>query len=53
MDRDKKSAICIETEGLKRVPVDNRDFKEQEISSSTFFDLLINIDGVEVSKVVS
>ena len=53
MDRDKKSAIMIETEGLKQIPVDNRDFKEQEISSSTFFDLLNNIGGVEVSKVRS
>jgi putative transposase len=53
MDRDVKSAICIEAEGLKQVPVDNRDFKEQEISSSTFFDLLTNIGGVEVSKVKS
>lgn len=53
MDRDKKSAICIETEGMKQIPVDNRDFKEQEISSSTLFDLLNNIGGVEVSKVGS
>lgn len=53
MDRDVKSAICIEAEGLKRVPVGNRDFKEQEISSSTFFDLLNNIGGVEVSKIKS
>ena len=53
MDRDVKSAICIETEGLKQIPGDNRDFKEQEISSSTFFDLLNNIGGVEVSKVRS
>ncbi len=52
-DRDVKSAICIETEGLKQIPGDNRDFKEQEISSSTFFDLLNNIGGVEVSKVSS
>jgi putative transposase len=56
MDRDVKSAICaicIEIEGLKRVPMDHRDFKEQEISSSTFFNLLTNIDGVEVSKMKS
>ena len=52
-DRDWKSAICIETEGLKQIPVDSRDFKEQEISSSTFFGLLTHIGGIEVSKVRS
>lgn len=51
MDRDTKSAICIETEGMKRVPMGNREFTTREILPSTFFDLLINIDGVEVSKV--
>ena len=50
MDRDVKSAICIEAEGLKQVPVDYREFKVQEIPSSTFFDRLNNIGGVEVSK---
>ena len=52
-DRDVKSAICIEAEGLKQIPVDSRDFKEQEISSSTFFGLLTHIGGIEVSKVRS
>ena len=53
MDRDVKSAICIEAKGLRQIPMDHRNFKEQEISSSTFFNLLTNIGGVEVSKVES
>jgi putative transposase len=52
-DRDIKSARCIEVEGLKRVPVDYRDFKAREISSSTFFNTLNKINGIKVSKMES
>jgi len=53
-DRDVKSSICIEMEGLKnRVPVDYRDFKAREISPNTFFDTLMKISGIKVSKVES
>ena len=49
-DRDGKSSVCIETEGLKRVPTEHRDFKVQESSASTFFDILNNINGIKTSK---
>ena len=52
-DRDWKSSVSIETEGIKRVPLDKRDFKVQENSSSTFYDILSNINGIAVSKVGS
>ena len=52
-DRDVKSAVCIEAEGMKRVPLDKRDFKAREILPSTFFDLLVAINGIKVSKVES
>lgn len=55
-DRDYKSSICIEEEGLKQkksVPMDRRDFKAREILSSAVFETLSSIDGVEVSKIVS
>lgn len=52
-DRDVKSSICIEMEGLRNIPVDYRDFKAREISSNTFFDTLSKIDGIKVSKVGS
>ena len=52
----------IEMEGLRRVtqvsersevPVDYRDFKAREISPNTFFDTLMKISGIKVSKVES
>lgn len=50
-DRDVKSALCIEAEGMKqRVPMDYREFKPGEISTSTFFDTVSKITGVKVSK---
>ena len=68
-DRDWKSALCIEREGLKnvipkgnaemvcfanhRVPTDHRDFKAREKTSSTLFDSLKSIHGVKVSKMAS
>jgi putative transposase len=53
LDRDVKSSVCIETEGMKRVPADNRDFKAREILTSTFFDRLSKISCVKVSKLES
>ena len=53
-DRDIKSAKCIEIEGMKNiVPMDYRDIKLEENSSSTFFNLLTNINGIKVGKMGS
>lgn len=52
-DRDVKSALCIEAEGMKQVPMDHREFKLGEIQTSTFFDILMKIDSVIVSKLES
>jgi putative transposase len=58
-DRDVKSAICIEKEGMnnffkeKNIPVDYRNFKTREILSSTVFVLLSKIDNVNISKMKS
>ena len=52
-DRDVKSALCIEQEAMKQVPVGDRDFKAREISTSTLLNLLTNIDGVKASKLGS
>lgn len=52
-DRDWKSAICIETEGLKQIPVDDRKLTVQENRSSAFFDKLSKINNIKVSKVSS
>ena len=49
-DRDGKSSICIETEGLKQVPTEHRDFKVQENSTSAFDYKLSKINGLVVSK---
>jgi hypothetical protein len=49
-DRDIKSALCIEAEGMKRVPTDYREFKPGETSTSTFFDTVSKIAGVMASK---
>ena len=53
MDRDLKSSICIEREGLKQIPVDSREFTMQENSTSTFMDAVKNIHGISVSKLIS
>jgi hypothetical protein len=53
MDRDIKSAVCVEKEGMKQVPMDCRDFKARETSPSTFFEALMKIDGIKVSMVGS
>ena len=53
MDRDLKSSICIEHEGLKQIPVDSREFTMQETSTSTFMGALKNIHGICVSKLIS
>lgn len=56
-DRDVKSAICIENEGLKQVPTDHRELCEstklEETLTSTFLTKLMKIDGVLVSKLES
>ena len=52
-DRDIKSALCIEQEAMKQIPVDDRDFKAREISTSTFFDKLATVSGIKVSKLES
>jgi len=52
-DRDWKSAICIEEEAMKQIPVDDRDFKTREILTSTFFETLVAINGIKVSKLES
>jgi len=52
-DRDVKSAICIEQEALKQIPTDRREFTLGEISTSTFFTKLNNINGVKVKQVKS
>jgi putative transposase len=49
-DRDVKSSLCIEKEGLKRVPVDGRELTPMETLTSTFFASLSKINGVETSK---
>jgi len=52
-DRDIKSALCIEREGLKDIPVGHRDFKARERTSSIFFDRLSKINCVKVNKMTS
>lgn len=52
-DRDIKAAICIELEGMNQVPMDRRDIKLEEISTTDFFDTLSKIDGIEVIKLKS
>jgi len=49
-DRDVKSSICIKEEAMKQIPPDQREFKTREILSSTFFDILNNIQNIKVSK---
>jgi len=53
MDRDVKSAICIENEAMKQVPMDDRDFKVRENSTNTFFEKLATVSGIKVSKLDS
>jgi putative transposase len=50
-DRDWKSSFCIETEGLKQIPTEHRNFKAQENSASTFFNLLNKISNIKVKQV--
>lgn len=55
-DRDIKSAFCIKQEALERlnrVPTDRREFTLGESPSSTFFDRLKQINGIQVSKLDS
>ena len=58
-DRDLKSARCIEKEGLTKskldniIPTDYRNFKPEENWFSACFNLLININGIKVSKIGS
>ena len=52
-DRDVKSAVCIEVEGLKQIPTDHRIKSWERISSAELFNLLSNIDGLVVSKTTS
>ena len=53
MDRDLKSSRCIETEGMKQIPVDYRELTLGEISTSTFVGTLTKISGIHVSKLKS
>ena len=53
MDRDIKSAICIETEAMKHVPMDHRDIKAREILTTTFFEKLATVNDILVSKLES
>jgi len=53
MDRDIKSAFCIQEEGLKQIPVEYRKFTLGEISTSAFMESLVKISGVNVSKLES
>jgi len=50
MDRDTKSAICIESEGLKQIPMEHRKFTPAEIQTATFYEQLSKINGIVVSK---
>jgi len=52
-DRDVKSAVCIEREGLKKLPVEHRESTPGEILPSAFEESLSNINGVLLSKVRS
>lgn len=54
-DRDIKSAVCIELEGMRtlELPMDHRDIKLEENVSSTFFNFLSNIGGIKASKMCS
>jgi putative transposase len=52
-DRDVKSAVCIEMEGLKQIPVERRESTLGERLTSTFFDTLMKINGIKVMQVVS
>lgn len=49
-DRDIKSAICIEKEGLKQVPMDCMEFKLEETLTTVFFEALSKINGIKVKK---
>jgi len=53
MDRDIKSAFCIQEEDLKQMPVEYRKFTLGEISTSAFMESLVKINGVNVSKLES
>ena len=53
MDRDVKSAICIETEAMKQIPMDCRELTAREISTSTCIETLMAINGINVSKLES
>jgi len=53
LDRDVKSAVCIEAEGLKQIPTDCRKFTLGESSTSTFLGLLAHVGNVKVSKLDS
>ena len=48
-----KLFLNIEAEGMLKIPMDHRDFKTREILSSTFFNKLMKINNVKVSKIES
>jgi putative transposase len=53
-DRDVKSAVCIEREGIKKIPTERRELTLGETSTSTrLLDLLSKINGVAVEQVGS
>jgi putative transposase len=52
-DRDVKSAVCIEMEGMRKIPVERRELTLGERSTSTFFDVLSKINGIKVMQVGS
>lgn len=49
-DRDVKSAICIEQEAMKQIPMDRRELTARENPSSTFLKALENIHGIKVKQ---
>jgi len=52
-NRDVKSAVCIEMEGVKQIPVERRKFTLGESPTATFFDTLSKINGIKVMQVGS
>jgi hypothetical protein len=53
MDRNVKSAICIENEAMKKIPMDRGELTLGETLSSTFFNTMNIVHGVKESKVRS
>ena len=52
-DRDTKSSVCIEMEGVKQIPLEQRELTLGERSTTTFLEKLMKINGIKVMQVVS